>query len=523
MAQRLPTHNEANWDTILEGYLGVSLNTDGTFKSDLSPIFNVKTRGAVGNGSTDDTAAIQAVINSAVAVGGGTVFFPAGIYVVNGSLVCQNQDDIFLRGSGAAHAIYEASPTTGTIFKRTSGTGAILSFGATGTNAQWVRGGGISGITFDGNVLAATCLKITSVKGGTFRDLHLRNGTTVCLDLATVDLAGADDLQSCLIDTITVRVGDTGADSGIGIRMDSASDGIGNVSINNFQNIQVLHKNGVGVQMLDTDTNTIYGLSVNRAVGGTGIGLEFGASNAASGHARYNAIYNVQAVGGVTARATGFSTPSQKNVIYGLNRGNASPVPTIESGADLKWTEVGGGTFFRDRDDILNAGLGIVAESVSPPHGAYTAFGMVTQAVYGVAVGLRQGDVITKIGFPCAAVGSGVTLFKMGLYDKTGVLLGSTADVKASLTANVVLEGALSSSYAVPADDLYYLVALGVGATPPSGMRANVSTNLLSTGINGGRRRCWAQTGQADLPAPATINDNGTANMWLIAIGTPAN
>ncbi len=32
MAQRLPTHNEANWDTILEGYLGVSLNTDGTLK-----------------------------------------------------------------------------------------------------------------------------------------------------------------------------------------------------------------------------------------------------------------------------------------------------------------------------------------------------------------------------------------------------------------------------------------------------------------------------------------------------------
>lgn len=42
--------------------------------------FNVKKYGAVGNGSTDDRVAIQAAVNAAFAAGGGTVYFPKGIY-----------------------------------------------------------------------------------------------------------------------------------------------------------------------------------------------------------------------------------------------------------------------------------------------------------------------------------------------------------------------------------------------------------------------------------------------------------
>lgn len=48
--------------------------------------FNVEDYGAVHNGVTDDTASIQAALNACHAAGGGTVYFPPGIYQLNGAL-----------------------------------------------------------------------------------------------------------------------------------------------------------------------------------------------------------------------------------------------------------------------------------------------------------------------------------------------------------------------------------------------------------------------------------------------------
>jgi polygalacturonase len=44
------------------------------------PVFNVKTYGATGNGSTNDSAAINKAVTAANAAGGGTVEFPSGSY-----------------------------------------------------------------------------------------------------------------------------------------------------------------------------------------------------------------------------------------------------------------------------------------------------------------------------------------------------------------------------------------------------------------------------------------------------------
>src|SRR5688500_5441757 len=44
------------------------------------PVFNVKSYGATGNGSTNDDDAIDRAINAANAAGGGVVDFPAGRY-----------------------------------------------------------------------------------------------------------------------------------------------------------------------------------------------------------------------------------------------------------------------------------------------------------------------------------------------------------------------------------------------------------------------------------------------------------
>lgn len=93
--------------------------TSRTLASRFNDIFNVKDFGAKGDGSTDDTAAIQAAINAAAAVGvltpdlqyyattplfvgGGTVYVPPGVYIVTG-LVLGNR--VTLQGSGLGSII----------------------------------------------------------------------------------------------------------------------------------------------------------------------------------------------------------------------------------------------------------------------------------------------------------------------------------------------------------------------------------------------------------------------------------
>jgi hypothetical protein len=60
-----------------------------TFSARLGDWFDVKDYGATGNGSTIETIAIQKCVNAALNAGGGIVFFPAGVYVLDGKIVFQ--------------------------------------------------------------------------------------------------------------------------------------------------------------------------------------------------------------------------------------------------------------------------------------------------------------------------------------------------------------------------------------------------------------------------------------------------
>lgn len=72
----------------LQAWLYQARNADGTLKDAPaiaradSRVFDVRKYGAVGDGTTNDRAAIQATIDAAVAAGGGTVVFPEGTYKV---------------------------------------------------------------------------------------------------------------------------------------------------------------------------------------------------------------------------------------------------------------------------------------------------------------------------------------------------------------------------------------------------------------------------------------------------------
>jgi len=61
-------------------------------------VFNVRDYDAVGDNSTDDTAAIQDAIDAAEAAGGGTVFFPAGTYKLTDTV--NLKANVRLQGAG---------------------------------------------------------------------------------------------------------------------------------------------------------------------------------------------------------------------------------------------------------------------------------------------------------------------------------------------------------------------------------------------------------------------------------------
>lgn len=80
---RLPVvgSDDNTWGIVLNDFLSVGHNADGSLKSS-SDVYNVRDYGATGDGTTNDTAAIQAAIDAATAAAGGIVYFPSGTYSI---------------------------------------------------------------------------------------------------------------------------------------------------------------------------------------------------------------------------------------------------------------------------------------------------------------------------------------------------------------------------------------------------------------------------------------------------------
>lgn len=68
-------------------------------------VFNVRQCGAVGDGVTDDTAACQAAVNAAILAGRGTVFFPAGQYLLNGATSSDTRKNGILIPSSGGNSV----------------------------------------------------------------------------------------------------------------------------------------------------------------------------------------------------------------------------------------------------------------------------------------------------------------------------------------------------------------------------------------------------------------------------------
>lgn len=172
--------------------------------------FNVKSTdyGAVGDGTTDDSAAIASAITACAAAGGGVVFFPAGTYRL-AAPIGSGAGTITLLGAGYGSVIKNDMPATGSVAFGGSGRVESLRFECAQANAStlisctsgelvvrncWFNDGGLHTGTSIGSTapalltvqgcaftLAAAGRAVDSTAGGASRAVFLGNRVTASL------------------------------------------------------------------------------------------------------------------------------------------------------------------------------------------------------------------------------------------------------------------------------------------------------------------------------------------------------
>ena len=172
--------------------------------------YNVKENGLAGNGSTDDTAALQSLINFVITAGGGTLYFPAGTYLIGGALTdtglsnCQvkipyvalNASQVTINFVGASRPPMQYDPGNGcvppvagySIIKSTltgAAGGAMLNAKSSGTFNQTNVQCNFKNLVFANPANPTfTCLDLTNTQAGEISGVLIHAGT-VSINLIT--------------------------------------------------------------------------------------------------------------------------------------------------------------------------------------------------------------------------------------------------------------------------------------------------------------------------------------------------
>lgn len=123
--------------------------TSGDFTQLAGPgTYNVKAFGAKGDGTTDDTTAIQNAVTAASAASG-KVYFPTGTYIVSATITVTG-DGVVVEGAQRGDTDHPCGTIVRVTASAFTGT-SLFSFQQSGTPARPLAGCGIRHISLDGN------------------------------------------------------------------------------------------------------------------------------------------------------------------------------------------------------------------------------------------------------------------------------------------------------------------------------------------------------------------------------------
>jgi hypothetical protein len=304
-----------------------------TAQSKMRDIVSVKDFGAVGDGVTDDTAAIQAAITFVRQNGGGTVFFSNGTFKISSTIVV-GYSDVKLQGEGKGDFHYTGtSPVAATrILWAGSSTGQMVNFQPAGT--QWISGCGINGIFLDGGSGVERLVTVYSNIAGNFI-VHGQNFSVSAVLFGVVTLAPGEtaDCQENYCEIRANAVGSISINAGL-LQLTGVT--AANSSFNRFGFIDGNYQNGTAIQLYNCDNNLFDQIRLYRQPGATGTGIVLNAGNL-NEEARQNLFINCSpGEGGLTANGTASgASASKENYILYYDTRNGAPLPVYGTGATL--------------------------------------------------------------------------------------------------------------------------------------------------------------------------------------------
>lgn len=460
-------------------------------------IIDVRDYRAVGDGVTDDTAAIQAAINAAATNGGGIIYFPPLVFAHTGRLLISSSG-IRLLGIGSPQFDQGTRSTPRTEFKALAtppgGQQLLIQYPDANNTADTLWGVGVSGICFNANGFALRGLELQGVSDSHFENLLFIGQSDIALMVNCT--TNGPSTQHNIFRTLQFALTFV---TGTCLQLDGETNG--NASYNLFQNLSVNHNNGHGIVLKACDNNDFHNVRIFQVPAGTGKSVIFSGNNSAAGTgfgAANNTFFHVGAPS-VLAQGTAsglnshsipirnsiYSWDDSNNVFnvsndadasvayrnplgnvpcFNANKNNSSQTGVV-AGAD---TVVTFGNATRNTGGVSNAGYYSTSTSrFTPPQGDIALSANVTYLSSTVTAGryrayLRRNgtDIIAYSALTAASSGDTITI-----------------SLNAIETGNILSAGTTSANY-------YEVIA-----HPETGANKDISGDPVSTFFTG--RMLW--------------------------------
>lgn len=341
--------------------------------------FDLVDYGVVGNGVADDTVGIQNALTAAQNAGGGFVFLPKGQYKISSTLTIA-RSSVGLVGAGFswhpnnANAAIWAPATELLWYGNTTDPFIKVDYGADSNpcNGIVLRDFGLN--------LRESCaigVELVGTEASFFSNVGIKNASSGTLSTTAwylhpllAEAASTIDVKSNLFQNLWAGV------VSYFMRCDGSTSHTSNCSNNTFVNLignfGLNSSAADGILINDGDNNTFVGVQMSRAAGGTGYGIHL------ADRARANYFYKYGGNAGMLCDTPAIA--GKANVVFGYDRENAQPTPTLSAGAALTWTEDGSNNSGWSLASLLrcNAGLNVVAGGLTVTAGGAAITGGLT-------------------------------------------------------------------------------------------------------------------------------------------------